>query len=91
MKLFCFSFKANKVKYFSIQHVIKLQNSKDTWSSLDQDTMKLMKGTFSKTYSAETSGSSRIFLFRRILWRLLDKHLTSSKSDQITFLRDFSN
>lgn len=87
MKLLDSSFKANKGKYFSIQHVIKLQNIKDACSSLAQETMKLMEGTFGKNYSAETSDSQRIFQFRRSL----DKHATCTKYDQITFFRDFSN
>lgn len=74
IKLLDSSFKANKGKYFSVQHVIKLQNSKDACSSLAQETMKFMEGTFGKNCSAETSGSQRVFLFRRILWRSLHKH-----------------
>lgn len=67
MKLLDSSFKANKGKYFSTLHVIKLQYSKDACSSLDQETMKFVEGTFGKNHSAETSGFQRIFQFRRIL------------------------
>lgn len=70
MKILGSSLKANKRKHFSIQHVIKLQNSsKCACSAWAPEIMKLIEETFSKDYSTETSGSQRIIHIRRILWR----------------------
>lgn len=55
MKLLGSSLKANKRKHFSIQHVIKPQNSsKCACSAWAPEIMKLIEETFSKDYPTET-------------------------------------